>query len=231
MAGAMVLVVAGMLTGCTDYGKITDKALTLGDYSAIDVSNGVDVEMMEGISTPVLTADELIMDKVRAEVKDGTLFLELKDMVYTTRIKELKVKLPVNANLRRITASGASYVRVQGEVPLNELTLSGATSADINHTTDMKKIVMSGLSHAEIKGTGDVVEIVISGGSDLEADKLLVSEIKGVLSGASSVDVTVCTRLAIVASGASSINFGLVSPTCEVQNDCELTGGSVISQR
>ena len=232
LAGALVMVGAGMLASCNpNYGEITDKALTIGAYDAIDVSNGVDIEMSANILAPVLTTNELIMDKVRVEVEHGTLIIELKDMIYTTKISELKVVLPLNVDLKKITASGASRVEVKGTVPLNELHLSGATTADIDAVTDIKKIEMSGLSRADIAGVGDKVEIDISGGSDLDAQNLLVSEMTGNLSGASFIDVTICTKLAVDASGASGINYGLVSPTCNPTIDCNLTGGAKIYQR
>ena len=232
LAGALVLIGAGFLSACqTNYGEITDKELAIGEYTEINVSNGVDIEMSASILKPVLTADELILDKVVVKVEGNTLFVELKDMIYNTNIKELKLSLPLNPELRAITASGACLVKVEGLVKLEDVNLSGASSLIVNSTTDMKKIVMSGASKADISGTGDKVEIEISGASDLDAVELLVSEMSGNLSGASAVDVTVCSKIAINASGVSLINFGLVSPTCEVVNECELTGGSKISQR
>ncbi|MBO4621886.1 MAG: DUF2807 domain-containing protein [Paludibacteraceae bacterium] len=232
MAGALVMAGMGMLSSCNpNYGEITNKALTIGAYEAIDVSNGVDIEMSADILAPVLTTNELIMDKVRVEVEHGTLVIELKDMIYTTKISELKVVLPLNPELKKVTASGASRVEVKGTVPLNELHLSGASTADFDAIADMKKIEMSGMSRAELAGLGDKVEIDISGASDLDAQNLLVSEITGSVSGASFIDVTICTKLAVDASGASGINYGLVSPTCEPTIDCNLTGGAKIYQR
>ena len=232
MAGALVMAGIGMLSSCNpNYGEITNKALTIGAYEAIDVSNGVDIEMSADILAPVLTTNELIMDKVRVEVEHGTLVIELKDMIYTTKISELKVVLPLNPELKKVTASGASRVEVKGTVPLNELHLSGASTADFDAIADMKKIEMSGMSRAELAGLGDKVEIDISGASDLDAQNLLVSEITGSVSGASFIDVTICTKLAVDASGASGINYGLVSPTCEPTIDCNLTGGAKIYQR
>ena len=232
MAGALVMVGAGILASCNpNYGEITDKALTIGAYDAIDVSNGVDIEMSANILAPVLTTNELIMDKVRVEVEHGTLVIELKDMIYTTKISELKVVLPLNPELKKVTASGASRVEVKGTVPLNELHLSGASTADFDAIADMKKIEMSGMSRAELAGLGDKVEIDISGASDLDAKELLVSEIKGNLSGASFIDVTICTKLAVDASGASGINYGLVSPSCNPTIECNLTGGAKIYER
>lgn len=232
LAGALVLVGAGILSACqTNYGEIKDKEVAIGEYTEINVSNGIDIVMSATVTKPVLTADELIHDKVVIKVEGNTLFVELKDIIYNTNIKELKLYLPLNPELRKITSSGACLVKVEGPVKLEEVKLSGASSLDVNNTTNMKKIVMSGASKADISGVGDKVELEISGASDLDAVNLLVSEMSGTLSGASAVDVTVCTKIAIKASGVSLINFGLVSPTCEVVNECELTGGSKISQR
>ena len=74
LIGALVVVSAGMLTSCEkNYGKITDKKLAIADYTAIEVTNGVDIEMTSDITEPVLTADELILDKVEVKVENGTL--------------------------------------------------------------------------------------------------------------------------------------------------------------
>ena len=232
LAGALVMVGAGILASCNpNYGEITDKALTIGEYDAIDVSNGIEIVMSADIAAPVLTADEMILDKVRVEVENGTLVIELQDMLFNAYIKKLKVVLPLNPELNKVRASGASCVKVKGNVPLNDLHLSGASIADIDATADMKKIKLSGASIAEIAGLGDKVEIEISGSSILNAKDLLVSEVKGDVSGASIIDVTVCTKLAVDASGASIINYGLVSPSCNVELDCDLSGASEIYKR
>ena len=137
LAGAMMMVSAGMLTSCKqDYGKITDKKLAIGEYTAIVVTNGVDIEMTEAIKEPMLSADALILDKVEVKVENGTLFIELKGMVYTSKIKELKVQLPLNPNLKKVDASAATLVNVEGNVPLNELVLSGAATAIIHSVYD-----------------------------------------------------------------------------------------------
>ena len=232
LAGALVLVGAGLLTSCKpNYGKITDKKLAIADYSAIVVTNGVDIEMNETVKEPMLSANELILDKVEVKVENGTLFIELKDMIYTTDIKELKVYLPLKEDLEKIDASAATLVKIDGEVALHELVLSGAASAIINGVYDLRSIKMSGKSRAELSGEADVLTIDLSGGSDLDAVKLLAGEINGTMSGASAIDATICSRIAIKASGASLINYGVSSPDCAGEEACELTGGSKISQR
>ena len=90
---------------------------------------------------------------------------------------------------------------------------------------------MIGTSRAEISGEADVLTLDMTGGSDLDAVDLLAGENNGTLSGASSIDVTICSRIAIEASGKSLINYGVSSSDCAGENACVLTGGSVISQR
>ena len=232
LAGALVMVGAGMLTSCEKgYGKITDKKLAIGEYSAIVVTNGVDIEMTEAIKEPMLSADELVLDKVEVKVEDGTLFIELKDMVYTTKIKELKVQLPLNPQLKKISATGGMYVKVEGDIALNELVLCGESSADIHRTSNLQQVKMSGNSRADISGEADILTIDLTNGSELYAKDLHAGEVVGTMSGISMIETTICSRIAIQASGQSTINYYVSGPDCAGENACELTGGSVINKR
>jgi len=232
---AAVMVGAGILTSCSpNYGTPTTRSYNLGEYTAIDASSAWDIEMIEGISEATVTLDEVLFDHLVFEVKEvegiKTLFIDLTGW-QTGRIKSMKVSLPLNEELRNISMSGACDITIIGNTALEKVELSGASKADITGAGNMKKVFLSGASKAKIAGQGDEMTISISGASKLDAEKLYLSSVQGMLSGASNIDVTICSSLEVVASGASHITYGLVSPTCDPEINCDLTGGSTITER
>lgn len=229
MAGAVVL------TSCNpNYGKPETRTFPVGEYTAIEAGSAWDIEMIEGATEATVTLDEVLFDHLVFEVKEvegiKTLFIDLTGW-QTGKIKSMKVTLPLNEELRNVSLSGACKITILDETDLEKLKLSGASKADITDINDMKEVILSGASRAELEGTGDEVTIDISGASHLEAEKLLVSAVQGSLSGASTIDVTICSRLEVVASGASHITYGLVSQMCDPDIQCELSGGSEINER
>lgn len=235
LAGAVVMVGAGVLTGCNpNYGKPETRTFAVGDYTAIDASNAWEIEMVEGATVATVTLDELLFDHLVFEVRviNGvrTLVIELTGW-QTGNIKSKKIVLPMNEELRKVSLSGACQITILDETELEEVHLSGASKADILGAGNMKEMSLSGASKADISGQGDEMKIDISGASKLEAEKLYLSAVEGSVSGASSINVTICSGLEVVASGASHILYGLVSQSCDPEIDCELTGSSYIEMR
>ena len=233
VAAAIVTVGAGVLTACQeDFGDPVTKTLTIPDYAAINIIDAFEVKMLPGIAEPTITIDELLLDKVDIHVNDkGMLFIRLKNRINGSNVKQMKVTLPLNPSIVKVVVSGASSFDVEGATPLCDIEVDGASALRASNATDMQSIRLSGASAAQINGVGDEVFLNISGASALDAGKMLCSAVKGAVSGASVVDVTVCTKLDLDVSGASVVTYGLVSPTCTLESVCVVSGESVVTQR
>ena len=210
---ASTTMLTGCLTSCLrDYGQTETRTMALpGAYTKLDISHAFEVEMRADVTEPTITMPEQLFDKLIFRVGNGTLEIGLRGW-NLGNIKELKVLLPMNADLTSIMESGASNMIVSDLTKVSYIRLSGASTLFIS-------------------GQAEKLEIDLSGASDLDARDLLADCVKGDLSGASDADVTVCGELKVDLSGASKLTYGLIAPTCNPTVNCPCSGASSVIQR
>jgi phage shock protein PspC (stress-responsive transcriptional regulator) len=187
-------------------GPTVDQARTYEAFTAIEVSNNIEVEITnDSLSQLVINAPENILDKVTTEFADGRL------KIYTEQFMiNAPIKVRVSAQtLDYIEGSGASQIKTKSVLKSNNLMLklSGASQAYLDFdVTGNTEVDLSGASKAELKGTSNYVKIDASGASKFEGESFLANDSEADASGASKIDVFARRSLNADASGASEIN-------------------------
>lgn len=209
----------GLLSFAQDKDFINDKnAVTrsIGSFSAIKVSGGIDLYLSQGETEAlaVSASEEKYRDKIRTEVKNGTLEIwydqdKLQDKL-NLNSGNRKMKAYVSfKSINKLNASGASDVLVSGTINLNSLRLDLSGASDFKgkvKLTDLN-IDMSGASDVNIEGSVSTLRIDASGASDLKGYNLSSDDAVVDVSGACDVNITVNKTLSAEASGASSISY------------------------
>lgn len=240
------------LASCeTYYGDpVTTRHSVDSNYTAVKVEHAFDVTVSDTATAATITVPERMVDKVKLQVRNGVLEIGFKKTLSFT-IGECSVILPKNANVKDLDISGASSYAgdlqgnkcevdvsgsssFHGNIAASEIDfeISGASNARCTVTTDRIDADVSGASDVTLSGdcTG-TMDIEVSGSSDLHAEGLGTSAVTGSVSGSSRVDVTVCDRIAVNASGASTVTYGLSSPECHPTYGCTTSGSSDVSPR
>jgi putative autotransporter adhesin-like protein len=207
---AVVTVVAG---GCGLLGEegsgtlVTRRFEVASEVDRVEIGDAFRATVRVGAATPSakVTIDDNLLDRLRLEVDGHTLTIDLDG-----RVRDATLRADVSVvGLRRLGASGASKVRLDGTVT-DDLTIeaSGASEVEVG-SIELDELVLdvSGASQVSAVGSTGHLRADISGASrialfDVEADEAQLD-----VSGASDADVTVLDRLEAEASGASSVRY------------------------
>ena len=191
-------------------GKTIERTFAAGAFDKLDAEFGAEVTIVAGSSAVRVEADDNIMEFVEIETVDGTLRIGLA--VPDKRIRSisdvtLKVEVPSDGRLEKITASGSSKVTAEPVLTASEIEFraSGASRITAKVACDACEIKATGASGAVIDGTAGRCEAEASGASKLSL-AMQCTDCAIECSGASEADLAGTVRSCTVkASGASAI--------------------------
>lgn len=189
-------------------GTVTSAPIEVTPFSAIEVTHHFTVRVAIGSpESATLRVDDNLLDVVDVGVHDGTLRIGLPFGTEVTHAT-LEVDVIVPA-LERVTASGASQVRIEGRNASErvDLVLSGSSELTADLEVGRGHLELSGTSTASLSGAAGTLEVTVSGASHLYANELSVGDLTIDVSGASTADVAVSGRLSAGASGASMVRY------------------------
>jgi hypothetical protein len=131
--------------------------------------------------------------------------------------------------LKKLSASGASDVYVNGVIKSDELKIDLSGASDFKGAVDVNNLLIdqSGSSDSRISGRADRLNIEASGASDMKGYDLEVNYCDANASGASDIQITVNKEMTAKASGASDINYRGQGVIREVK----ASGSSSVSKR
>lgn len=177
--------------------NVVQKTIQLtGEYTEIDASRGVKVEIEERPGNEVIIwANDNVMPYVEFEIEDGELEITIDDDVNSLSNVTVIVSLPNNNNITKIEASSAAKVQVKPELNVKTFKADASSAAEINFArANVESFAIDGSSSGAIKG------VIKADNGYLEA------------TSAADVDVTIlamrCTAKA--SSGAEIILAGEV---------------------
>lgn len=237
-----------------DNGPVVTRTMSLENrWHGLEVSHAFDVTMSDTASVATVSLDSALMDKLVFIVEKGTLRIGLKPGIHGT-MSRASVTLPMNPALDDIELSGASTFYADSPLSAKEISIemSGAShvKADVrvaqkvdieaggasHYEGSVQQVAvldvdLSGASTAVVGGSVDVMEMDVSGASDLMAGDLDAATVKGDVSGASTVNVLCCEKIAVDVSGASLLSYGTVADGCSPVVSCNSSGTSTVTRR
>lgn len=171
MLVALLCAVGLSACGVTGSGNLVTEVREVGRFDSIDVSEGIDVELVvDGASQPGVSVtydDDLISDVV-TRVRGDTLVVEYADPPRPiNRIGGGRVVVVTVDSIEEIELSGGSDIQGSGRDDGYLLTLSGGSDADLRDLEVSRvELEVSGGSDASIYAT-ESVEGDVSGGSSV----------------------------------------------------------------
>jgi hypothetical protein len=189
---ALILPVAAAtlaLTGCIgiDAGPTTTQSRDVPAFTRVKAEDQVDVDLRVGEPRRLrVRAGEKVIDDVRTEVRDGTLFVSYDGPGIRNGRLLIEVAAP---SIDAIAITGASDVRVDG---------LAAEALDIR---------VSGAGDIAAAGRVGRLALDISGAGDADLAELTAGEARVELSGAGDADVHAADRLDAEVSGAGDLAY------------------------
>ncbi|MCF6271038.1 MAG: DUF2807 domain-containing protein [Melioribacteraceae bacterium] len=188
-------------------GNLIEKEFSVNEFSKVDVSHAFTVKISVGEETSVkIETDENLMKYVEVQVKNNTLYLDLKNNVN------------VNGDIRAIITT--PY--------LNEVDLSGASKIEVDGIeSNTFSISMSGACKGNFSGNTEMLDIDLSGATKINSVELKAKDVTLDVSGASKCSVFSSNSLSVDASGASKIV--IYGDPSKIETD--LSGASSITSK
>ncbi len=179
---------------------------SLSAFDKVAISGGFDaVILKEGSAESVtLEVKGIDADKIKTEVKNGTLEIGMKKGVYGN----FKATVTVTyRNIEEIANSGSSDVETQSVIKGDKFSYAGSGSGDFRGSFDVKKleIAISGSSDMTLKGKAEKQEIAISGSGDVNASELKGKEAEVAISGSGDVKLSVSGPVRSSVSGSGDV--------------------------
>jgi hypothetical protein len=180
-------------------------------FQAINVSSAFDVYLtQDNQHTVVVSASEAaIRDQIVAEVKGGTLYINLKKSNFDWRSSRKPRAYISTPELNKISLSGATDLTIENVFKTDDLELSISGSSDFKGNLECKnlRLTSSGSSDYKIGGSAENLKISISGSSDVKGFEMITDYCDINCSGTSDVQITVNRELEVNLSGKSSVAY------------------------
>lgn len=204
-AGAVALVGCGA-DAMTGSGDLVEDTRPLEDVRGVVASSSFEVEVaIGGPAQVVITADDNVLDLVRAEVVDGALELGL---VPDHDVREATLRAVVTVpTVERLQASDAASITVDDLVTSSDLGVRTSGSARIvaDALVGRLRVTASGTSSAWLAGAADRADLQGSGSARLALGPLTVGDATIRLSGSAQAELRLEGEATVDASGSSRL--------------------------
>jgi Putative auto-transporter adhesin, head GIN domain len=199
-------------------------------FEALEVSSAIDLQISQGDDAVAVSArDQESREAIKTEVSGGVLRIYIGKN-YNLRGNNTKSRVYVSARtLRKISASGACDVSINGEFKTDDMfiRLSGASDLKGRIVAGSLKIDLSGASDMVLKGSADDLNIEASGASNIKGFDFSAGNCQIRASGASDMELTINKVLNATASGAANIYYKGAGQVGDVRT----SGASHIAKR
>jgi hypothetical protein len=188
------------------------EARTIGSFSGISVSSGIDLFLSSGEEALAISASKPEhKERIKTEIKDGVLKIWYDDKGFSIWMNgDRRLRAYVSyKTLKSLQASGGSDVMVDGSIKAADFTLVLSGGSDFKGAIDASTLTVkqSGGSDVSISGKATNVVIDASGGSDFDGYDLITEVCDAEASGGSDIQITAKREITAKASGASDINY------------------------
>lgn len=165
----------GNIGGIKGSGNVKTESRSASGFKEIKAENAVELEItVQKDFSLTIEADDNLLDQVKTEVSGNTLKISTRDSITSKNKIKVKISLPeltdldlsgastanvsgVKTDSLELNASGASRIKIEGEVKSVDATASGASGIDAeNLKTENAKANASGASHVTVSPTGDL---------------------------------------------------------------------------
>jgi hypothetical protein len=165
----------GNIGGIKGSGNVKTESRNASGFKEIKAENAVELEItVQKDFSLTVEADDNLLDQVKTEVSGSTLKISTNNSINSKNKIKIKISLPeltdldvsgastanisgVKTDSLELDASGASRIKVDGEVKSLDATASGASGIDAeNLKTENAKADASGASHVTVSPTGEL---------------------------------------------------------------------------
>jgi hypothetical protein len=155
----------------------TEKRNVSGDFTKIDVSRGLDVELEQSKSYFIeVEADENLQQHITTKVENGTLIITSDENIDEAESRTIRVKMPLIAGLE--TSSGSNIYGKNVFLGSNiKVKASSGSEIDVEVEIDAIDCESTSGSTITVKGKALKLTTASSSGSNIDAEYLMVNDV------------------------------------------------------
>lgn len=199
---ALLMVVAGTTEAAPKRikgsGNIVTKTVEVGEFNGITVSRAIDVKLVEGQEgTVVISADDNLIEWVRATISRDALHLTIDDDIRTISDIHVTITVPTDGKLGFLKAMSAAEIQSDVRIVKKEVEIKASSSAEVKadiiaeHCTietssagEYKGEVKSNLCHANASSSAEIEMTLTTQKCYLNASSAAEIAVKGAALGA-----------------------------------------------
>lgn len=188
-------------------GPVVTKERSIGEFSGIKVSAGIEVYLTQGSGTSLsVEAAENLHEYIRTEVRDGVLHVFKKVRFIDSKVHRAYVTMN---QIESLKASSSGDIVGENTIKTRELKLSASSSGDIRLDVIADKIFVDCSSSGDIHlfGKAGYLKASASSSGDVRAGELKVKEAKVSCSSSADIIVNVSDELYANASSSGDIRY------------------------
>ena len=188
----LALVAATLAVAGCGGGERVVEPRSVAVFDRIEVSGGLDVQVVRGDRGLRVRAGEDVMDRVTTVIEDGVLRLGLRERGIVIGPDPL----------------GDATVRVTTNEPLRELTIDGAGDVELAQMeTDALRLAVRGAGDIEAGGRVDRLVAEIQGVADADLARLAARTAQITVQGAASAELNVSETLDVTIQGPADVVY------------------------
>jgi hypothetical protein len=203
---ATLLMITTQLKAQNASGNVVSRDITVENFTGIDLSEPLDYIILQGDNDLVkIETDDNLIDKVKAEVKNGILMVDTRSLGGAS---SLKVTIQTK-DLKSITTSGAATLKSENTLKAKDLKIDASGASELKLTVDVTNLTsdLSGAANLKLSGNAIRHTVKASGAADLKADDLQTSVTEVEMTGASTAHIDAKEKLTGSISGISDVKY------------------------
>ncbi|WP_299226225.1 head GIN domain-containing protein [uncultured Psychroserpens sp.] len=184
-----------------DGNVITTERTLNEEFTAIEVSRGLDVYLAQGESNRIdVQADENLHNIIMTEIENGVLKIYADKNISYAASKKVMVNFK---SINRLSSSSGSDVVSTTSIKSDQLDISTSSGSDVQVEVDVENLSCESSSGSDIKisGSANTFRADASSGSDIKAANLKAVSTRAEAS--SGADITVNTSKELIANASS----------------------------
>lgn len=187
-------------------GNVVNDQRTLDQpFNAIEASTGLEVElMMDQNEKVVVIADENLLDIITTEIKDNTLHISAKQNIGHATSKKILVGVK---DITSIQTRAGAYLWSKDTIEAKDLdiTVSSGSHTSLKVAANSIQLSASSGGNLEVEGNANFLNAKASSGGHINADDLLVENIRAKASSGAVIKVIKTEQIAIEESSGGHV--------------------------
>lgn len=188
-------------------GNVESQIRKVHGFDGIKVSSGIDVYIKKGNTENLkVEADENLLDVIRTEVKNRTLYIYSEENIRHAKAKRVYV---LYKNLSRIKITSSGDLEGVNTLETEDLDISLSSAGDLDLDIEAREVYLtiSSSGDAKVTGKADYLRANLSSAGDLDAYDLKVKRCRINVSSAGNAKIHVSEELDATASSAGDIYY------------------------